>query len=93
MTDPERIAKLEEKISSLDRRVDDIMQELSEARNRSERSALDGAELKTQLASLIKALQDHQDWHSNQKTHNFSWAQAVMALGMLALAFMEFVRG
>lgn len=93
MEEVERVARLEERILVLDREVAGIKEELAAARARSERSALDSADLKAQLTNLIKALEDHQEWHAAKSEKTFKATDIILALGMLFLAFMEFLRG
>jgi len=92
MTDPERIARLEEKVDNLDREIDAIKREIAEARRRDEKAALDAADLKGQLVKLIDELRAHQGWHEKAAEKPYKITDIVLAIGMLCLAVMEFFK-
>jgi molecular chaperone GrpE (heat shock protein) len=92
MTDQERLGRLEEKVSALDRDIETIRKEQEAVRMRNEKSALDAESLKGQLISLIDALKGHQKWHDKNSEKKYKVTDIILALGMLAVTFMEFMK-
>lgn len=92
MNDSERIAQLETRLDNIDKVIDEIKEEQAASRNRAGESTLDISQLKSQLATLIASLQDHKIMHEKQSEKKYKVTDIVLALGMLALAFMEFLK-
>lgn len=87
-----RLARLEEKITMLDRDIAEIKSEQADSRKRSEHAALDANTIRGQLGQLITALQDHQKWHEDNSGKKYKITDIILAIGMLAITFLEFMK-
>lgn len=86
----ERIAKLEEKLSMLEKDVNDIKLMQVKASDKSEQSALDFVALTGKLSTLTDNLKTHNDWHEKQGEKKYKVTDIIIAVGMLALGIMQF---
>jgi chromosome segregation ATPase len=85
MTDPERIARIEEKVASLDAAIKEIKEEQYEARNCREESNITMSEIKGQLDALIAKL-------DTSKQAKYKVTDIILALGMIALTLMQYLK-
>jgi uncharacterized coiled-coil protein SlyX len=85
MTDPERIARIEERVASLDAAIKEIKDEQYEARNCREESNITMSEIKGQLDALIDRL-------DKSKTAKYKATDVILALGMIALTLMQYLK-
>ncbi len=88
----ERVAALEARAAWIDSEIANLKSDVSASRSRSEQAMADFSTLMERLANLTVSLQEHKDWHGEQKQNGFSWIQAITAVGMIALAIMEFMK-
>lgn len=85
MTDPERITRIEERVAALDKAIVEIKMEQSTARDCREESNITMSEIKGQLEALIKKIDD-------SKVAKYKATDVILALGMIALAFMQYLK-
>jgi hypothetical protein len=85
MTDPERIARIEERVASLDAAIKEIKDEQYEARNCREESNITMSEIKGQLDALIAKL-------DTSKQAKYKATDVILALGMIALTLMQYLK-
>jgi len=85
MTDPERIAKIEEKVAALDKAIEDIKREQATARDLREEANITMSELNGKIDSIIEKL-------SESKTTKYKITDIVLALGMIALTLMQYLK-
>jgi len=85
MTDPERIARIEEKVAALDRAIEEIKAEQSTARDCREEQNITMSEIKGQLDALIAKL-------DLSRQAKYKATDIIMALGMIALTLMQYLK-
>lgn len=92
MNELERIAQLETRLDNLDSAVQEIKKEQAESRGRSEKSVMDMIELKNLLVKCIDELASHQEWHKGQTEKKYKITDIILALGMVGIAILEFMK-
>lgn len=96
MNDAERdakLARLEAQVESLDKSVEEIKTEQIAARERMQSIQLEAATMSGEAGKLIAALNTHLGWHQSHDERKFKVTDIVLALGMMAIAVLELVRG
>jgi len=85
MTDPERIARIEERVAALDKAIEEIKSEQSTARDCREESNITMSEIKGQLDALIAKL-------DTGRQTKIKASEIIMSLCMVALALMMYLK-
>jgi hypothetical protein len=92
MTEPERIARLEEHVAQLDKAIEGIKEDIAISRDERKQSMVDGETLRGQLVALNDWLAKHQKWHDARDEVKYKATDIIIAIGMLALALMTFLK-